>query len=142
MKKLIIILLTLSTLAICEEPCEEPMPVAEKELALVKRVALMESIYKQTDTNIAVAKREIEEYKRTAFDEVAGSTFQKTKTRAMNAKIKQMQERIDQAEALQTLRKPIIDTAKAELKHMVNLREAEKKLNINAQDNQQGTQSD
>jgi hypothetical protein len=123
MKKLIIILLTLSTLAICEEPCEEPMTDAEKELALVKRVALMESIYKQTDANIAVAKREIEEYKRTAFDEVAGSTFQKTKTRAMNAKIKQMQERIDQAEALQILRKPIIDTAKTELKHMVDLRE-------------------
>ena len=127
MKKLIITLLTLSTLAICEEP----MTDAEKELALVKRVALMESIYKQTDTNIAVAKREIEEYKRTAFDEVAGSPFQKTKTRAMNAKIKQMQERIDQAETLQILRKPIIDTAKTELKHMVDLREAEKKLNIN-----------
>ena len=119
MKKLIITLLTLSTLAICEEP----MTDAEKELALVKRVALMESIYKQTDTNIAVAKREIEEYKRTALDEVAGSPFQKTKTRAMNAKIKQMQERIDQAEALQILRKPIIDTAKTELKHMVDLRE-------------------
>jgi len=127
MKKLIITLLTLSTLAICEEP----MTDAERELALVKRVALMESIYKQTDTNIAVAKREIEEYKRTALDEVAGSPFQKTKTRAMNAKIKQMQERIDQAEALQILRKPIIDTAKTELKHMVDLREAEKKLNIN-----------
>jgi hypothetical protein len=119
MKKIIIMLLTLSTLAICEEP----MPDAEKELALVKRVALMGSIYKQTDTNIAVAKREIEEYKRTALDEMAGSPFQKTKTRGMAAKIKQMQERIDQAEALQRLRKPIIDTAKAELKHMVDLRE-------------------
>ena len=127
MKKLIMILLTLSTLDICEEP----MTDAERELALANRVALMESIYKQTDTNIAVAKREIEEYKRTALDEVAGSPFQKTKTRAMNAKIKQMQERIDQAEALQKLRKPIIDTAKTELQHMVDLREAEKKLNIN-----------
>ena len=127
MKKLIIILLTLSTLAICEES----MTDAEKELALVKRVALMESIYKQTDANIVLAKREIEEYKRTALDEKDGSPFQKTKTRAMNAKIKQMQDRIDQEEALQRLRKPIIDTSKAELKHMVDLREAEKKLNIN-----------
>ena len=103
------------------------MTDAEKELALDKRVALMESIYKQTDTNISVAKREIEEYKRTAIDEMVGSPFQKTKTRAMDAKIKQMQERIDQAEALQRLRKPIIDTAKTELKHMVDLREAEEK---------------